>query len=92
MQDTLTYDNRILHLLLFAQGRESAGYYEPDKGFSYRINGRGQKFLAKFDMLPKLAAVSVADTDFQLCYLNPDCTRPTKPVNMGAMTGFVELI
>ncbi|MGL4881442.1 MAG: FAD-dependent oxidoreductase, partial [Waterburya sp.] len=39
--------------------RPSADYYEPDKSFSYQIDGRGQKFTDLCNLTAKLADLSV---------------------------------
>ncbi|MHC5725095.1 MAG: FAD-dependent oxidoreductase, partial [Nostoc sp.] len=44
--------------------RPSADYYEPDKSFSYQIDGRGQKLTDLLELTAKLADLSVPSTDF----------------------------
>jgi kynurenine 3-monooxygenase len=45
--------------------RPSADYYEPDKSFSYQIDGRGQKLTDLFGLTAKLANLSVPTTEWQ---------------------------
>ncbi|HEY9663699.1 MAG TPA: FAD-dependent oxidoreductase, partial [Allocoleopsis sp.] len=46
--------------------RVAADYYEPDKSFSYLIDGRGQKFTDLLGLTEKLATIGVANTEFYL--------------------------
>ncbi|MDJ0843012.1 FAD-dependent oxidoreductase [Crocosphaera sp.] len=55
--------------------RPSADYYEPDKSFSYQIDGRGQKLTDWLNITGKIASVSVPSTDFYLTVINADGTR-----------------
>lgn len=57
--------------------RPSADYYEPDKSFSYQIDGRGQKLTDLLELTPKLANLSVPNTEFYLTLINKDGTRKT---------------
>ncbi|MCF4967038.1 FAD-dependent oxidoreductase [Nostoc sp. CMAA1605] len=57
--------------------RPSADYYEPDKSFSYQIDGRGQKFTDLLELTTKLAELSVPNTDFYLTIIQKDGTRKT---------------
>ena len=57
--------------------RPSAAYYEPDKSFSYQIDGRGQKLTDLCDLTPKLADLSVPSTDFYFTLIKKDGTRQT---------------
>jgi 2-polyprenyl-6-methoxyphenol hydroxylase-like FAD-dependent oxidoreductase len=57
--------------------RPSADYYEPDKSFSYQIDGRGQKLTDLLDLTAKLADLSVPNTDFYLTLIQKDGTRKT---------------
>ncbi|AUT04304.1 FAD-binding monooxygenase [Nostoc sp. CENA543] len=57
--------------------RPSADYYEPDKSFSYQIDGRGQKFTDLLELTTKLADLSVPNTDFYLTIIQKDGTRKT---------------
>ena len=43
--------------------RPSADYYEPDKSFSYQIDGRGQKLTDFLEITPKIADLSVPSTE-----------------------------
>lgn len=65
------------------QSRPSAGHFDPNLGFSYRVNDRGQKVLDEFDLIPKLAEVSVSETDRELTYLPADAPRRTISANFG---------
>ncbi|MDJ0580841.1 NAD(P)/FAD-dependent oxidoreductase [Crocosphaera sp.] len=56
----------------------SSDYYEPDKSFSYQIDGRGQKLTDSLNLTDKVADLSVANTDFYLTVIKPDTTRKTK--------------
>ena len=55
--------------------RPSADYYEPDKSFSYQIDGRGQKLTDLLELTAKLADLSVANTEFYLTLIQKDGTR-----------------
>ncbi|NER47228.1 MAG: FAD-dependent monooxygenase [Symploca sp. SIO1A3] len=57
--------------------RPSAEYYEPDKSFSYQVDGRGQKLTDLLGLTPKLADVSVPNTDFYLTLIQKDGKRQT---------------
>ncbi|MEH1892792.1 MAG: NAD(P)/FAD-dependent oxidoreductase [Nostoc sp.] len=57
--------------------RPSADYYEPDKSFSYQIDGRGQKLTDLLELTAKLADLSVANTEFYLTLIKKDGTRKT---------------
>ncbi|WP_298913069.1 NAD(P)/FAD-dependent oxidoreductase [uncultured Nostoc sp.] len=57
--------------------RPSADYYEPDKSFSYQIDGRGQKLTDLLELTAKLADLSVANTEFYLTLIQKDGTRKT---------------
>ncbi len=81
--------------------RPSADYYEPDKSFSYQIDGRGQKLTDLLKLTPKLAQISVANTDFYLTVIQKDGKRKTtklpiidpdrKPAYWLPRSSFVEL-
>ena len=57
--------------------RPSADYYKPDKSFSYQIDGRGQKLTDFLELTPKLADLSVPNTDFYFTLIQKDGTRKT---------------
>lgn len=57
--------------------RPSADYYEPDKSFSYQIDGRGQKLTDLLELTAKLADLSVPNTEFYLTLIQKDGTRKT---------------
>ena len=57
--------------------RSSADYYEPDKSFSYQIDGRGQKFTDLLSITPKLAELSVPSTEFYFTLIKTDGRRKT---------------
>lgn len=57
--------------------RPSADYYEPDKSFSYQIDGRGQKLTDLLNLTAKLADLSVPSTEFYLTIIQKDGTRKT---------------
>ncbi|MEH2251913.1 FAD-dependent oxidoreductase [Nostoc sp.] len=57
--------------------RPSADYYEPDKSFSYQIDGRGQKLTDLLELTTKLADLSVANTEFYFTLIQQDGTRKT---------------
>jgi 2-polyprenyl-6-methoxyphenol hydroxylase-like FAD-dependent oxidoreductase len=57
--------------------RPSADYYEPDKSFSYQIDGRGQKLTDFLELTSQLADLSVPSTDFYLTLIKKDGTRKT---------------
>ena len=57
--------------------RPSADYYEPDKSFSYQIDGRGQKLTDLLEITPQIADLSVPSTEFYLTLLKKDGTRQT---------------
>ena len=57
--------------------RPSANYYEPDKSFSYQIDGRGQKLTDLLGLTTKLADLSVPSTDFYFTLIQKDGTRKT---------------
>jgi 2-polyprenyl-6-methoxyphenol hydroxylase-like FAD-dependent oxidoreductase len=57
--------------------RPSADYYEPDKSFSYQIDGRGQKLTDLFGLTAKLADLSVPSTEFYFTLIRKDGTRKT---------------
>lgn len=57
--------------------RPSADYYEPDKSFSYQIDGRGQKLTDLLELTTKLAELSVPNTHFYLTIIQKNGTRKT---------------
>lgn len=57
--------------------RPSADYSEPDKSFSYQIDGRGQKLTDLLELTTKLADLSVPNTDFYFTIIQKDSTRKT---------------
>ncbi|MFM6105400.1 MAG: FAD-dependent oxidoreductase [Sphaerospermopsis kisseleviana] len=57
--------------------RPSADYYEPDKSFSYQIDGRGQKLTDFLGITDKLADLSVPNTEFYLTVIQKDGIRKT---------------
>ena len=57
--------------------RPSADYYEPDKSFSYQIDGRGQKLTDLLELTAKLASLSVPSTDFYFTLIKKDGSRKT---------------
>ncbi|TAE56141.1 MAG: FAD-dependent monooxygenase [Nostocales cyanobacterium] len=57
--------------------RPSADYYEPDKSFSYQIDGRGQKLTDFLGITNKLADLSVPNTEFYITVIQKDGTRKT---------------
>ena len=57
--------------------RPSANYYEPDKSFSYQIDGRGQKLTDLLGLTTKLADLSVPSTDFYFTLIQKDGKRKT---------------
>lgn len=82
--------------------RPSADYYEPDKSFSYQIDGRGQKFTDLCNLTAKLADLSVPSTDFYFTLIRNNGTRKTsklpiadanrKPAYWLPRASFVELL
>lgn len=63
--------------IIVIEKRPSADYYEPDKSFSYQIDGRGQKLTDLLGLTPKLADLSVPNTDFYFTLIQKDGTRKT---------------
>jgi len=57
--------------------RPSADYYEPDRSFTYQVDGRGQKLTDLLGLTPRLAELSVPNTDFYFTLIRPDGTRQT---------------
>ncbi len=57
--------------------RPTADYYEPDKSFSYQIDGRGQKLTDLLNITPKLATLSVANTEFYFSLIQKNGRRKT---------------
>ena len=57
--------------------RPSADYYEPDKSFSYQIDGRGQELTDLLGLTPKIADLSVSSSDFYFTLIKKDGTRQT---------------
>lgn len=57
--------------------RPSADYYEPDKSFSYQIDGRGQKLTDLLELTAKLADLSVPNTEFYFTLIQKNGTRKT---------------
>ena len=57
--------------------RPSADYYEPDKSFSYRIDGRGQKLTDLLKITAKLADLSVSDADVYFTVIQKNGQRKT---------------
>ena len=57
--------------------RPSAAYYEPDKSFSYQIDGRGQKLTDLLELTTKLANLSVPSTEFYFTLIKSDGSRKT---------------
>jgi len=58
--------------------RQTANYYEPDKSFSYQIDGRGQKLTDLISLTTKLADLSVLSTDFYFTLIQKDGKRQTR--------------
>jgi 2-polyprenyl-6-methoxyphenol hydroxylase-like FAD-dependent oxidoreductase len=58
--------------------RQTANYYEPDKSFSYQIDGRGQKLTDLLSLTTKLADLSVLSTDFYFTLIQKDGKRQTR--------------
>jgi kynurenine 3-monooxygenase len=52
--------------------RATADYYEPDKSYSYQIDGRGQKFTDFFGLTEQLSELSVPSTDFFFTEIKPN--------------------
>ena len=57
--------------------RQTANYYEPDKSFSYQIDGRGQKLTDLLSLTTKLADLSVLSTDFYFTLIQKSGKRKT---------------
>ncbi|MBD2774360.1 FAD-dependent oxidoreductase [Iningainema tapete] len=57
--------------------RATADYYEPDKSFSYQIDGRGQKFTDFIGLTERLSKISVPSTEFYLTQIKPTGSRKT---------------
>ena len=57
--------------------RHTANYYEPDKSFSYQIDGRGQKLTDLLSLTTKLADLSVLSTDFYFTLIQKSGKRKT---------------
>ncbi len=71
--------------------RTTADYYEPDKSFSYQIDGRGQKFTDFLNLTEKLSEISVPSTEFYLTQIKPNgsCTTSKLPtVNPNRKTAY----
>jgi len=62
--------------------RSNAGYYEPDKSFSYQIDGRGQKLTDLLGLTDDLANLSVPSTEFYLTQIKPNgsCKTSKLPI------------
>ena len=58
--------------------RQTANYYEPDKSFSYQIDGRGQKLTDLLSLTTKLADLSVLSTDFYFTLIQKSGKRQTR--------------
>jgi 2-polyprenyl-6-methoxyphenol hydroxylase-like FAD-dependent oxidoreductase len=63
--------------IIVLEKRPSADYYEPDKSFSYQIDGRGQKLTDFLGLTPQLADLSVPSTEFYLTLIKKDGKRKT---------------
>jgi 2-polyprenyl-6-methoxyphenol hydroxylase-like FAD-dependent oxidoreductase len=63
--------------IIVLEKRPSADYYEPDKSFSYQIDGRGQKLTDFLGLTSQLADLSVPSTEFYLTLIKKDGTRKT---------------
>ncbi|MEM8720762.1 MAG: NAD(P)/FAD-dependent oxidoreductase [Cyanobacteria bacterium P01_G01_bin.39] len=63
--------------IVILEKRPSADYYEPDKSFSYQIDGRGQKLTDFLDLSDKLAELSVPSTEFYFTLIKKDGSRKT---------------
>ncbi|MEM8830317.1 MAG: NAD(P)/FAD-dependent oxidoreductase, partial [Cyanobacteria bacterium P01_G01_bin.19] len=63
--------------IIVLEKRPSADYYEPDKSFSYQIDGRGQKLTDLLGLTDKLATLSVPSTDFYFTLIKKDGSRKT---------------
>ncbi len=82
--------------------RAAADYYEPDKSFSYLIDGRGQKCTDLLGLTEQLAAIGVANTEFYLTQIQANGKRKTaklplvdptyKPAYWLPRRAFVQLI
>jgi kynurenine 3-monooxygenase len=57
--------------------RPTADYYEPDKSYSYAIDGRGQKFTDLFGLTNQLSQISVPSTEFYLTIIEANGNRKT---------------
>jgi kynurenine 3-monooxygenase len=57
--------------------RGAADDDEPDKSYSYAIDGRGQKMTDFLGLTDKLAQISVPSTDFYLTVIQSDGSRKT---------------
>lgn len=58
--------------------RQTADYYEPDKAFSYQIDGRGQKFTDLLGLTQQLSEISVHSTEFYLTILQTNGDQKTR--------------
>lgn len=60
--------------------RPTPDYYEPDKSYSYQIDGRGQKLTDLLGLTSQLASQSVPNTEFYFTLISKNGNRKTRKV------------
>lgn len=63
--------------------QHAADFYESNKSYSYRIDGRGQKLLDFLGLTNKLSNISVPSTEFYFTRIQPNGSRKTLKVPVG---------
>ena len=66
--------------------RTSADYYEPDKSFSYQIDGRGQKLIDLLGLTDKLSELGVSSREFYFTLIKKNGTRKTSKLPVADST------
>ncbi len=57
--------------------RPSADYYEPDKSYSFSIDGRGQKIIDFLGLIEELPKIGVPRSQLSITRIEPDGTKKT---------------
>lgn len=63
--------------IIVLEQRIAASYYEPDKAFNYRIDGRGQKLTDLLGLTQQLSTIGVSHQEFYLTQIQANSSRKT---------------
>ncbi len=69
------------HQITVLEKRPTANFYEPDKSFSYLIDGRGQKFADLLGLTENLAKIDFPSTEFCLTVIKANGSRKTSKLS-----------